>query len=202
MFGTGTNPFLEVALLKTFDECHAHGSRKIAILAIRFFQTIETRCATHIHHRRKRQHSTHLTHGNTCLIGLQFRQFGIERTSLSDLLGIDGGTQGVHTRQYLFVEQGRNTIGRMIHQPFLDGRYTVAQHIGIHGFLTGKLREMTDAVRNQLSALRGIKLSLLIEEVVHIHTSQLSNALLLRHPVVEIVNLLFYFRGFSSTTYQ
>ena len=90
----------------------------------------------------------------------------------------------------------------MVHQPILDGSHTVAQHIGIHGFLTGKLREMTDAVRNQLSALRGVKLSLLIEEVVHIHTSQLSNSLLLRHLVVEFVNLLFYFRGFSSTTYQ
>ena len=90
------------------------------------------------------------------------------------------------------MEKGRNAIGRMVHQPVLDGSHTIAQHVGVQGFLTGILGEMAYPIRNQLATLGCIQLSLLIEEIVHKHTFQLGDALFLRHIEVKLVYLLFH----------
>ena len=97
VFRTGTHTFLQVTLLQSFHKGGTHHSRQIAVLTVGLFQTVEAGGTTHINHRRQRQHTTHLTHSGTRLSGLQLCQFGIERTGLSDLLRIDGGTSGVHT---------------------------------------------------------------------------------------------------------
>ena len=49
---------------------------------------------------------------------------------------------------------------------------------------------MSDTIGNQFATLRRVKLSLFIEEFVHIHTLQLGDALLLRHLGIEFIHLL------------
>ena len=58
---------------------------------------------------------------------------------------------------------------------------------------------MPDAIRNHLAALRLVQLSCLIEEVIHIHAPQLSDPFLLRHPPVEVVNLLLHVLGTAAS---
>ena len=60
---------------------------------------------------------------------------------------------------------------------------------------------MPDAIRYQLAALCGVQLSLLIKELIHIHALQLSDALLLRHSVIQFIYLLFHING-SITSYK
>ncbi len=81
---------------------------------------------------------------------------------------------------------------RVVHQPVLDGGNAVTQYIGIQRSLAGILREMANAVGNQLAALVGVKMSLRIEELIHIGTAQLCDALLLRHLLIESIHLLVY----------
>ena len=192
MLGTGTDALLQVALLQSANKRCAHHGREVGILAIRLFQTVETGCTAHIDHWRERQYTTHLAHSRTRLACLQLSQLRIERAGLSYLLRIDGSPPGIDARQHLFVEKGGNAVRRMVHQPVLDGSHTVAQHIGVHGFLTGILGEMAYPVRNQLTALGCIQLSLFIEEIVHKHTFQLGDALFFRHVEVKLINLLFH----------
>ena len=87
---TGTHTLLQVALLQALHKGHAHRSRQITILAIRLLQTIERGDATHVDHRRKRQYTTHFSHGGTGLEGFQFCQFRVEGTGLAYLLRVDG----------------------------------------------------------------------------------------------------------------
>ena len=68
-------------------------------------------------------------------------------------------------------------VGRVVHQPVLDSCHAVAQHIGVAGLLHGKLREMSDAVRYQFTALGRVELPLFVEQFVHIHTLELGDAL-------------------------
>ena len=94
------------------------------------------------------------------------------------------------------MEQGRNTVGRLRHQPLLNGCHTVAQHIRVHLLLTGILRKMADTIRYQFATLSGIQPALLVEEVVHIHATQLGDTLLLGHAFVELVDCLFHIHFF------
>ena len=77
-------------------------------------------------------------------------------------------------------------------EPVLDGSHTVTQYIRIGRLLHSELGEMTDAVGNQFKTLDRIQIPLIIEQIVHIHTSQLGDALFLRHLSVKLVNLLFH----------
>ena len=100
------------------------------------------------------------------------------------------------------MTQRRDAVRCVLHQPVLDGGYAVAQLVGVAGFLHGKLREVADAVGDQLAAFHRVELPLLIEEVVHIHTSQLGDALLLRHLVVEFVNQLVGVNGSTAACHK
>ena len=191
---TGTHALLQVVLLQTLHKGHTHRCRQVAILAIRLFQTVERGDAAHVDHRREGQHTAHLTQGGTGLDGFLFCQFRIKRAGLTNLLRIDGRAQGVHTREHLLVQEGRNTVGRVLYQPLLHGCRTVAQLVGVSGLLHTELREVSDAVGNQFAALRLVQLPLLVEQFIHIHTPQLGNALFLRHLVVEFINLLLHIR--------
>ena len=128
----------------------------------------------------------------TGLARLQLSQFGIKRAGLAYLLWVDGSTLRVDTRQHLLMEESRNAVGCVVHQPVLESSHHVAHAVRIARFLEGILREMTNAVGYQLTALCGVQLSLLVEELFHIHTLQLSDALLLGHLLIECVYLLFY----------
>ena len=139
MLRAGTYALLQVTLLQTLDEGRAHGSREIAVLAVRLFQTVEARCAANVHHRRERQHAAHFPHGRARLLGLQFSQFGVERTCLSYLLRINGASLGVDAREHFLVAQRRYAVGRVFHQPVLHGSHPVAQHVGVSGLLHGEL---------------------------------------------------------------
>ena len=97
VLGTGTHSFLEVTLLQSFHEGSTHHCREVCIFAIRLLQAIEAGCTTDVHHRRQGEDASHLTHGRTCLACLHLSQFGIERTGLSNLLGIDGCPTGIDT---------------------------------------------------------------------------------------------------------
>jgi hypothetical protein len=88
------------------------------------------------------------------------------------------------------MTESRNTIGRILDEPILDGGDTVSQLIGISGFLHGKLGEMSDTVWYQLATFCRIQLSLLIEQHIHIKTLQLGDTLLLRHLSIELIHLL------------
>ena len=67
------------------------------------------------------------------------------------------------------MQEGGDAVGGVVHQPVLDGYRTVAQLVGVAGLLHAELREVADAVGYQFAALRGVELSLLVEQVVHIH---------------------------------
>ena len=97
------------------------------------------------------------------------------------------------------MQQRRNTIRGVLHEPFLDGCRAVAQVVGVTGLLHAELREVAYAVGNQLTAFDCVQMPLVVEQLVHVHTAQLGNALLLRHLVVELVNLLVYVCGGGST---
>ena len=189
---TGSHTLAQVALLQTANEGHTHHCRQIAVLTVRLLQAVERRRATHVDHRRQRQHTTHLPHRRARLTGFQLSQFGVKRTGLTNLLRIDRRTASVDARQHLLVEQGRDAARRMCHQPLLHGGNPVAQHVRVYRLLTGILREMSDTVRYQLLAFHGVQLALFVKQVVHIAAAQLRNALLLRHPLVELVNFLFH----------
>ena len=51
VLGASTHTLRQVTLLKPSYKSHTHHSGEIAILTIRFLQTIEARCAANIHHR-------------------------------------------------------------------------------------------------------------------------------------------------------
>ena len=51
---------------------------------------------------------------------------------------------------------------------------------------------MAYAIRNQLATFGSIQPTLFVEQLIHIHASQLSDAFLLRHAVIEFVYLLFH----------
>ena len=139
MLRTGTYAFLQVALLETTYEGCAHHGRQVAILTIRLFQTVEAGRTAHIDHRREGQYATHLTHQGARLECLQLGQLRIERACLTYLLGIDGGAKGVNTREHLFVQEGRDAVGRVVDEPVLDGGSTVAEFVGIARLLHGEL---------------------------------------------------------------
>ena len=86
----------------------------------------------------------------------------------------------------------------MVYQPVLNGCRMIAQFIGVSRLLQTELREVSDTEGNQFTALRRVQFPLLVEQVVHIHTLQLGDALFLWHLVVEFVNLLLQIGG--STT--
>ena len=88
------------------------------------------------------------------------------------------------------MEEGRDAIGRIFHQPLLQSCHHISQSIGISLLLKCILGEMTNTIRYQLTTFCSIQLPLLVEEIFHIHTSQLGNALFLRHLAIELVNLL------------
>ena len=115
----------------------------------------------------------------------------VEGAGLSYLLRIDGGVLCVDAREHLFVEECRYAVGGVVDKPVLDCSHTVAKHVGVGGLLACILREMANAVGNELSALHGVQLSFLVEQLVHVCASQLCDTLLLRHLVVEGVYLLF-----------
>ena len=100
------------------------------------------------------------------------------------------------------MTKGRDAVRRVVHQPVLNGCHAVAQHIRVSGLLHGELREVADAVGNQLAALGCVQLSLFIEELVHVHASQLSDTFFLRHLAVEFINLLFQIRGGAAACHQ
>ena len=118
---------------------------------------------------------------------------------MSYLLGIDGGPHGVDTCQHFLMQQGGNAVGRVVDEPILNGSSPVAQLLWTTGLLHGELREMSDAIGYQLSTLGSVQPSLLVKELIHIHTLQLGNASRLRHPVVEFVYLLFHVFRFLTT---
>ena len=88
------------------------------------------------------------------------------------------------------MEQCRNAVGRMVHQPVLHGSHHVAHHIGVARLLEGILREVADTVRYQFATLRSIQLTLLVEELFHIHALQLGDTLFLRHLLIQRIHLL------------
>ena len=59
---------------------------------------------------------------------------------------------------------------------------------------------MADTIGYQLAALIGVQTSLLVEEVVHIHATQLSDTLLLRHALIKFVNCLFHIHSLRLMT--
>ena len=90
------------------------------------------------------------------------------------------------------MQEGRNAIRRVVHQPVLNGNRPVAKHIGVARLLHAELREVAYAVGYQLTALGCVEFSVFVEEFVHIHAPKLGDALFLRHLVVEFVDLLFH----------
>ena len=100
------------------------------------------------------------------------------------------------------MQQCRDAVGRMSNNPLLHGSRPVTNLIGVTGLLHGKLREVANAVRYQLVALGGVEPSLLVEEHVHIHTSQLGDTLLLGHPLIEFIHLLFHICLLTSDSQQ
>ena len=202
VFRAGTDTLLQVVLLQSLHKGHAHYRRQVSILAVRLLQAVERGRAAHIDHRRQRQYATHLPHGSPRLTGLQLSQFWIERASLPYLLRIDGSPTGIDARQHLLVEQGRNTVWCILHQPVLNGGHTVAQFIGVTRFLTGILREVADTVGYQLTAFHRVQPPLVVEELVHIHAPQLGDTFLLRHLVVQFVYLLFCVYGGTTACQQ
>lgn len=145
-----------------------------------------------VDHRGKGEHTAHLAQRDTGLQGFLFCKYRVERAGLPDLLGIDRGALGIDSRKHFLMKECRNAMWRVVHQPVLNGGNAVTQYIGIQRSLAGILREMTNAVRNQLAALVGVKMSLRIEELIHIGTAQLCDALLLRHFLIESIHLLVY----------
>ena len=99
------------------------------------------------------------------------------------------------------MQEGRNSIRRVVYQPVLNCHSTVAQLVGVSGLLHTELREMSDAVGNQFLAFCLVQFSLLVEQIIHIHTPQLGDALFLRHLAIEFVNLLLHIWG-STTSDQ
>ena len=89
------------------------------------------------------------------------------------------------------MEEGWNTVGGIVHQPVLHSHHLVADVVRVARLLQGKLREVSDTVGNQFATFRRVEIASLIEEVVHIHTPQLCDALFLRHLLVEFVDPLF-----------
>ncbi len=82
------------------------------------------------------------------------------------------------------MEECWDTIRGVIHQPLLNRSYFITQFIWIAWLLTSILREMTYTIRYQLSTLSSIQFAFFIEEVIHIHALQLSDALFLRHSLI------------------
>ena len=192
VFRARRHTLLQIALLQTSDKRRAHDGRQIAVFAIRLLQSVERRIATHVDHRRQCQHTTHAAQGAARLARLQLSQLRIERAGLSDLLRIDGGADGVDAREHFFVHESRYAVGRVVHEPLLHGCHPVAQVVRVAWLLHAELREVADAIGNELATLRGVQPSVLAEEVVHIHAFQLCDALLLRHPAVKFIHLLFH----------
>ena len=139
VFRAGTHACLQVTLLESLHKGHTHGGREVAVFTIRLFETVERGDTAHIDHGRECQCTTHLTQGRAGLTCLQLSQFGIERTGLSDLLGIDGSPLGVDAREHLLVEEGRDAVGGVLFQPVLYGCHHVANGIRIARHLEGKL---------------------------------------------------------------
>ena len=88
------------------------------------------------------------------------------------------------------MEEGRDATGRIFHQPLLQSCHHISQKIRISLLLKSILGEMPNTVGYLLTTFCSIQLPLLVEEIFHIHTSQLGNALFLRHLAIELVNLL------------
>ena len=120
------NALFQVVLLKTAGKGHAHRRRQVSVLAIRLLKPVERRRAAHIHHRRKRQNTTHLAHHLASLARFEFGQLGVERARLPNLLRINGGAARVDSRQHLFVKECGNAVWRVGHQPLLNGCHAVA----------------------------------------------------------------------------
>ena len=59
---------------------------------------------------------------------------------------------------------------------------------------------MSDSIRNQLSTFYGVEPSCGVEKVVHIAAPKLRHALLLRHLIVEFVDLAIYIPNSVATT--
>ena len=192
VLGAGPYPLLQVSLLEASHKGSSHHRREVAILSVRLLQAVEAGCAANIHHRRECQHTAHFPHHSACLLRLQLCQLRVERTGLTYLLWIDGSTQRVHPREHLFVEQCRYAVGGVVHQPVLNGCSPVPQYVRVSWLLHSKLGEVADAERYQLTALGSVQPSLLIEKLVHIHTSQLRDALFLRHLGIELIHLLLH----------
>ena len=57
-------------------------------------------------------------------------------------------------------------------------------------------------VRDQLAALCCVQLSLPVKEHIHIHAAQLCNTLLLRHLIVQTVNLLLQIINFVTVSHK
>ena len=98
------------------------------------------------------------------------------------------------------MEEGRNTVGGIMHQPVLHSHHLVADVIGVARLLESKLREVSDTIGNQFTTFHRVEIASLVEEVVHIHTPQLGDALFLRHLLVEFIYLLFHVRGSRATS--
>ncbi len=90
------------------------------------------------------------------------------------------------------MEEGGDAIGGIVLQPVLHGDHHIADGVRIAWLLEGKLREVADAIGDQFATFRGVELSLVVEEFVHIHTLELCDALFLRHLGIELINLLFH----------
>ena len=134
----------------------------------------------------------------TRLKGFLLGQFRIERACLSYLLGIDGGITGGDAGQHLLMEKSGDAVGRVVNEPLLYGEHLVADAVGTGFFLTGKLREMPDTIGDKFPAFGGVEFTVFVEEFRHHHAPQLGNALLLTHPVVEIVHFLFCAVGIAA----
>ena len=100
------------------------------------------------------------------------------------------------------MQQRGDAVGGVVHEPVLYGGSAVTQLVRVSGLLHAELREVSDAVGNQLAALGRVEFPLLIKEVIHVHTLQLGNALLLRHPVVEFIHFLFHVCCCATTCQQ
>ena len=100
------------------------------------------------------------------------------------------------------MEERRDAVGRVVHQPVLDGGSAVAQHVRVAGLLHGELREVADAVGYQLAALRRVESAVLTEEFVHIHTLELGDTLFLRHLGIQLIYLLFDVDSRATTGHQ
>ncbi len=86
-------------------------------------------------------------------------------------------------------------------KPVLHGGDAIAQYVGIHRFLAGILREMSDSVRNLAGTFSCVEHTFGGKEIIHVSAAQLSDALLLRHTVVEFIDLSVNIRR-SGTSCQ